>query len=38
MRVALAFARELAAGPDGLEVLALGTHSPGDWETVTADE
>lgn len=30
VRVAPASARERAAGPDGLEVLALGTHWPGD--------
>jgi quinol monooxygenase YgiN/mannose-6-phosphate isomerase-like protein (cupin superfamily) len=34
VRVAPASARELHAGPDGLEVLAFGTHSPGDGEMV----
>jgi hypothetical protein len=30
-----AFAAELVAGDDGLEVLAFGVHSPGDGEMVT---
>ena len=30
IRVAPASARELEAGPNGLEVLAFGAHSPGD--------
>ena len=34
VRVAPASARELEAGPDGLEVLAFGSHSPGDGEMV----
>ena len=34
IRVAPASARELKAGPDRLEVLALGSHSPGDGELV----
>jgi mannose-6-phosphate isomerase-like protein (cupin superfamily) len=34
VRVAPASARELHAGPDGLEVLAFGSHSPGDGEMV----
>ena len=34
IRVAPASARELEAGPDGLEVLAFGSHSPGDGELV----
>ena len=34
VRVAPASARELEAGPDGLEVLAFGLHSPGDGESV----
>jgi quinol monooxygenase YgiN/mannose-6-phosphate isomerase-like protein (cupin superfamily) len=34
VRVAPASARELQAGPDGLEVLAFGSHSPGDGEMV----
>ena len=34
VRVAPASARELEAGPDGLEVLAFGSHSPGDGEIV----
>jgi hypothetical protein len=34
IRVAPASARELEAGPNGLEVLALGSHSPGDGELV----
>jgi hypothetical protein len=33
-RVAPASARELEAGPNGLEVLAFGSHSPGDGEMV----
>jgi quinol monooxygenase YgiN len=33
-RVAPASARELEAGPNGLEVLAFGSHSPGDGELV----
>lgn len=36
VRVAPACARELEAGPDGLEVLAFGSHSPGDGEVVAA--
>jgi hypothetical protein len=32
--VAPASARELEAGPNGLEVLAFGSHSPGDGEMV----
>ena len=32
--LAPASARELEAGPDGLEVLAFGSHSPGDGEMV----
>lgn len=35
VRVAPASARELYAGPDGLEVLVFGTHSPGDGEMVS---
>jgi hypothetical protein len=34
VRVAPASARELEAGPDGLEVLAFGSHYPGDGEMV----
>ncbi len=34
VRVAPASTRELEAGDDGLEVLAFGTHIPGDGETV----
>jgi quinol monooxygenase YgiN len=34
VRVAPASVRELEAGPDGLEVLAFGSHSPGDGELV----
>ena len=34
LRVAPASARELEAGPDELEVLAFGSHSPGDGEMV----
>src|SRR5215217_2952151 len=34
IRVAPASARELEAGPNGLEVLAFGSHSPGDGELV----
>ena len=34
IRVAPASARELEAGPKGLEVLAFGSHSPGDGEMV----
>ena len=34
VRVAPASARELEAGADGLEVLAFGSHSPGDGEMV----
>jgi hypothetical protein len=34
VRVARASARELQAGPDGLEVLAFGSHYPGDGEMV----
>jgi len=34
IRVAPASARELQAGPNGLEVLAFGLHSPGDGELV----
>ena len=34
IRVAPASARELEAGPNGLEVLAVGSHSPGDGELV----
>ena len=34
VRVAPASARELEAGPDGLEVLGFGSHSPGDGEMV----
>jgi quinol monooxygenase YgiN len=36
VRVAPASARELEAGPDGLEVLALASHSPGDGEMVVS--
>jgi mannose-6-phosphate isomerase-like protein (cupin superfamily) len=35
VRVAPSSARELHAGPDGLEVLVFGTHSPGDGEMVS---
>lgn len=35
VHVAPASARELQAGPYGLEVLAFGSHSPGDGEMVT---
>lgn len=35
VRVAPASARELEAGPEGLEVLAFGTHVPGDGEMVS---
>jgi hypothetical protein len=35
VRVAPGSTRELAAGGDGLEVLAFGAHSPGDGEMVT---
>lgn len=35
VRVAPASTRELQAGPDGLEVLVFGTHSPGDGEMVS---
>jgi len=38
VRVAPASARELHAGPDGLEVLAFGTHSPGDGEMVNGTD
>ncbi len=38
VRVAPASARELHAGPDGLEVLAFGSHSPGDGEMVNATD
>jgi quinol monooxygenase YgiN/mannose-6-phosphate isomerase-like protein (cupin superfamily) len=34
VRVAPASVRELEAGPEGLEVLAFGSHSPGDGEFV----
>lgn len=34
VRVAPASSREFEAGPDGLEVLAFGLHSPGDGEMV----
>jgi quinol monooxygenase YgiN len=34
IRVAPASARELEAGPNGLEVLAFGSHSPGDGDLV----
>ena len=34
VRVAPASTRELEAGPEGLEVLAFGSHSPGDGEMV----
>ena len=34
IRVAPASARELEAGPNGLEVLAFGSHAPGDGELV----
>jgi quinol monooxygenase YgiN/mannose-6-phosphate isomerase-like protein (cupin superfamily) len=34
VRVAPGSARTLEAGPDGLEVLAFGSHSPGDGEMV----
>jgi quinol monooxygenase YgiN len=34
IRVAPASARELEAGPNGPEVLAFGSHSPGDGELV----
>lgn len=34
VRVAPASTRELEAGPDGPEVLAFGSHSPGDGEMV----
>jgi hypothetical protein len=36
VRVAPGSARELQAGPDGLEVLAFGPHTPGDGEMVAA--
>jgi quercetin dioxygenase-like cupin family protein len=36
VRVAPASARELQAGPDGLEVLAFGSHSPGDGQMVAS--
>jgi quinol monooxygenase YgiN/mannose-6-phosphate isomerase-like protein (cupin superfamily) len=35
VRVAPASTRELQAGPDGLEVLVFGTHSPGDGQMVS---
>ncbi|HVW17346.1 MAG TPA: hypothetical protein VHB30_03780 [Solirubrobacteraceae bacterium] len=35
-RIAPTPARELKAGPHGLEVLAFGSHSPGDGEMVAA--
>jgi hypothetical protein len=35
VRVAPGSARELAAGAEGMEVLAFGLHSPGDGEMVT---
>jgi quinol monooxygenase YgiN/mannose-6-phosphate isomerase-like protein (cupin superfamily) len=35
VRVAPGSVRELAAGDDGLEVLAFGIHSPGDGELIT---
>jgi quinol monooxygenase YgiN len=38
VRVAPASARELHAGPDGLEVLAFGTHSPGDGVMVNGTD
>lgn len=34
VRIAPASVRELEAGPEGLEVLAFGSHSPGDGEMV----
>jgi hypothetical protein len=34
VRVAPASTRELEAGDEGLEVLAFGTHVPGDGEMV----
>ena len=34
VRVAAGSTRELEAGPQGLEVLASGSHSPGDGEMV----
>jgi hypothetical protein len=34
VRVAPASAGELEAGPDGLGVLAFGSHSPGDGELI----
>jgi len=34
VRVAPASVRELEAGPEGLEVLAVGSHTPGDGEMV----
>jgi uncharacterized cupin superfamily protein len=34
VRVAPASTRALKAGPDGLEVLAFGSHSPGNGEMV----
>jgi quinol monooxygenase YgiN len=36
VRIAPASVRGLEAGPDGLEVLAFGSHSPGDGEMVAA--
>lgn len=36
VRVAPGSERELEAGPDGLEVLAFGSHVPGDGEMVTS--
>lgn len=36
VRVAPGSQRELEAGPDGLEVLAFGSHVPGDGEMVTS--
>lgn len=38
VRVSPASAREVAAGPGGLEALALETDSPGEREMMTADE
>jgi mannose-6-phosphate isomerase-like protein (cupin superfamily) len=35
VRVAPGSTRELAAGAEGIEVLAFGLHSPGDGEMVT---
>jgi uncharacterized cupin superfamily protein len=37
VRVAPATARTFAAGPDGLEFLAFGTHRPDDGQLIPAD-